>query len=98
MKYYKIMKNITKTKKMILLAIMAVVSSVSYAATNLSLRFTADDAGDITSSKTIGAFTMVGTSDKKITIASSNKTIDNLTSGNVVAGIIKDKIKKKDGE
>lgn len=32
MKYYKIMKNITKTKKMILLAIMAVVSSVSYAA------------------------------------------------------------------
>lgn len=28
----------------------------------------------------------------------SNKTIDNLTSGNVVAGIIKDKIKKKDGE
>ncbi|MCR5691372.1 MAG: glycoside hydrolase family 88 protein, partial [Eubacterium sp.] len=70
------MKNITKTKKMILLAIMAVVSSVSYAATNLSLRFTANDAGDITSSKTIGAFTMVGTSDKKITIASSNKTID----------------------
>ena len=28
----------------------------------------------------------------------SNKTVDNLTSGNVVAGIIKDKIKKKDGE
>ena len=79
MKYYKIMKNITKTKKMILLAIMAVVSSVSYAATNLSLRFTADDAGDITSSKTIGAFTMVGTSDKKITIALSNKTIDNVS-------------------
>lgn len=76
MKYYKIMKNITKTKKMILLAIMAVVSSVSYAATNLSLRFTANDAGDITSSKTIGAFTMVGTSDKKITIESSDKTID----------------------
>ena len=64
---------------MILLAIMAVVSSVSYAATNLSLRFTADDAGDITSSKTIGAFTMVGTSDKKITIALSNKTIDNVS-------------------
>lgn len=64
---------------MILLAIMAVVSSVSYAATNLSLRFTANDAGDITSSKTIGAFTMVGTSDKKITIASSNKTIDNVS-------------------
>ena len=79
MKYYKIMKNITKTTKMILLAIMAVVSSVSYAATNLSLRFTANDAGDITSSKTIGAFTMVGTSDKKITIASSNKTIDNVS-------------------
>ena len=59
MKYYKIMKNITKTKKMILLAIMAVVSSVSYAATNLSLRFTANDAGDITSSKTIGAFTII---------------------------------------
>jgi len=44
---------------MILLAIMAVVSSVSYAATNLSLRFTANDAGDITSSKTIGAFTII---------------------------------------
>ena len=28
----------------------------------------------------------------------SNKTVDNLTSGNVVADIIKDKIKKKDGE
>ena len=28
----------------------------------------------------------------------SNKTIDNLTSGNVVADMIKDKIKKKDGE
>lgn len=78
MKYYKIMKNITKTKKMILLAIMAVVSSVSYAATNLSLRFTADDAGDITSSKTIGAFTIIPGS-KTTTIEAGSASVSEET-------------------
>lgn len=68
-------KNISITA-LLTMVLLTVASSFSFAATNLSLRFTANDADDITSSKTIGAFTMVGTSDKKITIASSNKTID----------------------
>ncbi|MCR5068396.1 MAG: glycoside hydrolase family 88 protein [Prevotella sp.] len=63
---------------MILLAIMAVVSSVSYAATNLSLRFTADDAGDITSSKTIGAFTIIPGS-KTTTIEAGSASVSEET-------------------
>ena len=40
------------------MVLLTVASSFSFAGTNLSLRFTANDAGDITSSKTIGAFTI----------------------------------------
>ena len=80
MKYYKIMKNITKTKKMILLAIMAVVSSVSYAATNLSLRFTVNDTvSAATNNIAIGDFTIAASSNKKISISASKKTIDGVS-------------------
>ena len=66
------------TIRMLTVAIMAMVSIFSFAETNLSLRFTADDAGDITSSKTIGAFTIIPGS-KTTTIEAGSASVSEET-------------------
>lgn len=60
------------------MVLLTVASSFSFAETNLSLRFTADDAGDITSSKTIGAFTIIPGS-KTTTIEAGSASVSEET-------------------
>lgn len=60
------------------MVLLTVASSFSFAATNLSLRFTADDVkSSITSNITIGEFTIYATSNNPVTIDASTKTYNN---------------------
>ena len=68
-------KNISITA-LLTMVLLTVASSFSIAATNLSLRFTADDAkASITSNITIGDFTIYATSAKNVSIDSKSKTV-----------------------
>lgn len=69
----------TKTKSIILLTLLLSVAGMTktWGSTNLSLRFTADNFGTISSNTTIGEFTIYATSDKTVKVDdASTKTID----------------------
>ena len=69
------MKTTTKQLLLMTLLVMTGVTN-AIAGTNISLRFTADDAkSSITSNITIGDFTIYATSSKEISIESKSKTV-----------------------
>lgn len=71
------MKTITKQLLLMTLLVMTGVTN-AIAGTNISLRFTADDAkSSITSNITIGEFTIYATSNNPVTIDASTKTYNN---------------------
>ena len=73
------MKSTTKQLLLMTLLVMTGVTN-AIAGTNISLRFTADDAkASITSNITIGEFTIYATSNNSVTIDASTKTFNNIS-------------------
>lgn len=73
------MKSTTKQLLLMTLLVMTGVTN-AIAGTNISLRFTADDAkASITSNITIGEFTIYATSNNSVTIDASTKTYNNIS-------------------
>lgn len=73
------MKTTTKQLLLMTLLVMTGVTN-AIAGTNISLRFTADDAkSSITSNITIGEFTIYATSNNNVSIDASSKTYDEIS-------------------
>ncbi len=60
--------------KLLTIVVMTLVSGMTYAGTNISLRFSSNDTGTISSNTTIGDFTVYATSNSTVTIDASSKT------------------------
>ena len=65
--------------RMLTMVLMTMVGIFSYAGTNISLRFSSNDAGTISSNTTFGDFTVYATESKQVSVDAQNATIGGVT-------------------